>query len=185
VKKIYSIVVFILLTIPVSNAQSRLEFGISGGYFLGSLSGSLTGYALDITDGSGVYLGLFAGLKIIDKFYVRPELFYANIRGENSIVLPVMARYYLTNKFSFQVGPQLDVLLDIPDNFKDFVKEFGTSIAIGAGFDITKKIGIQAKYTFGLTDRVDLPQIILGDIISENNVVVKTNSLQLGLTYKF
>lgn len=184
-KKICITIILVLVGLAQINAQGKVEFGASGGYFLGSVNGSLASFNIDVADGSGFYLGFLADINVIDKFHVQPELLYANVGGEGSLVLPIMAKYYVANSFYLETGPQLDFLLDVPSLVKEVVKTFGISLGVGTGYDITESIAVQARYTFGLNDRIDLPEIILGDIITGNNLTVKTNSLQVGMTFKF
>ena len=183
-KKLCLVAMLIAVSSFQIQAQGIVNFGASGGYFLGSVNGSLAGLELDATDGSGVYLGFIADIDILKKFHVQPELLYANVGGEGSIVIPVMAKYYVTESLNLQAGPQIDFLLDVPALIKEVVNTFGISVAVGAGYDITESIEIQARYTIGLNDRLDIPFNFLGGILG-NNTSLKTNTLQAGLTFKF
>ena len=183
-----------LSIIGFSNVQAQgISFGATGGLFYGSADVEIAGLNipslssdLDVLDGGGFYLGLLADVEVVGDFHIQPELLYANIGGESAIFVPVMAKYYVAEKFNLQAGPQFDFVLDVPSLVKDFVNTFGFSMAVGAGFDITEKIGVQAKYSFGLNDRLDdnLTNLLdgLGGIFTPS---LKTNVLQAGVVYKF
>ena len=182
-KKRYIIVIMLLAVIGKTTAQGNIEFRATGGYFLGSANVSLGEFDFDIANGSGFYIGVLTDIEILEKFHVQPELLYANIVGNGSLVVPLMAKYYIVKSFNIQAGPQLDYLLDTPSNIEGFVKDFGISIAVGAAYDLTKRISIQGKYTFGLNERLDIPSSFLGGVVN-TNVSLKADSFQIGLTYK-
>jgi len=170
-----------------------VSFGVTGGLLLGSADLEIAGIDvgsissdLDILDGGGFYLGLLADVEIVGDFHVQPELLYANIGGESAVFIPIMAKYYVAEKFNLQAGPQLDFVLDVPSLVKEVINTFGFSMAVGAGFDITEKISIQAKYSFGLNDRIDKS---IEDLLDTGGFLnftptLKTNSFQAGVVYR-
>ena len=191
-KKLFLIAVLAIFSFQNNNAQD-ITLGVTGGLFLGSADLEIAGIDvgsisddLDVLDGGGFYLGLLADIEVIGDFHVQPELLYANIGGESAVIVPVMAKYYVAESFNLQAGPQFDFLLDIPSIVKEAINTFGLSMAVGAGYDITEKISVQAKYSFGLNDRIDssIDDLLggLGGIITPS---LKTNILQAGVVYKF
>jgi len=195
-----------------------ISFGATGGLFYGSADASLYGYSikeisgfvdydlgdLEVLDGGGFYVGFLADIELIDKIHVQPELLYGNAGGESLIIIPVMAKYYIAEAFNLQAGLQFDFLLDPPSFDYDglvlteLIKDKGVSINLGAGYDISDKFAIQAKYSFGITNRVKDDNISglldsigfgdLGGILSQllnGTSSLKTNILQVGLVYKF
>ena len=191
-KKIFFIAILAIFGLSNVRAQG-ISFGATGGLFLGSADAEIAGLSipslssdLDVLDGGGFYLGLLADVEVIGDFHVQPELLYANIGGESAIFIPIMAEYYVAEKFNLQAGPQLDFVLDVPSLVKDYVNTFGFSMAVGAGFDITEKISVQAKYSYGLNDRLDdkLTDLLdgLGGIFTPS---LKINVFQAGVVYKF
>jgi len=188
-KLIFSAIISI---IGFSTIQSQgIIFGATGGLFYGSadISGfdiSSVSNDLDVLDGAGFYAGLLADVEVIGDLHVQPELLYANIGGESSVFVPVMVKYYVTESFNLQAGPQLDFVLDVPSLVKDYINTFGISLAIGAGFDLTEKISLQAKYSLGLNDRIDDKLTdLLSDFGADFTPSLKTNILQAGVVYKF
>ena len=190
-KKLCLIATLAIFSLQNIYAQG-VSFGITGGLVIGSADLEIAGIDigsissdLDVLDGGGFYLGLLADAEIIGDFHVQPELLYTNIGGESAIFIPIMAKYYVAEKFNLQAGPQLDFVLDVPSIVKEAINTFGFSMAIGAGFDITEKISVQAKYSFGLNDRIDNSLEDLFDLDAFNLIPsLKTNSLQAGVVYK-
>ena len=192
-KKYFLFATLAIFTLQYNNAQD-VSFGVTGGLFLGSADIEIAGFDigsisndLDVLDGGGFYVGLLADVEIIGDFHIQPELLYANIGGESAVVIPIMAKYYVAEKFNLQAGPQLDFILDVPTLAKEFIDTFGFSMAVGAGFDITEKISVQAKYSFGLNDRIDKS---INDLLDTGGFLnltpsLKTNIFQAGVVYKF
>ena len=108
------------------------------------------------------------------------------------ISVPVMFQYNSTPSFYLEAGPQFSFLLDARDKYKstkngsttdsdtrdlnkDAFNTFDFGLGLGAGYWITPKLGINARYNAGFTD-----------IYKENNGdSVKNNNFQVGLAYKF
>ena len=136
-------------------------------------------YSLEGGKTNGIYYSVGANGQDYKINHERVNLNYINV--------PIMLQYKATDKFYLEAGPQFGFLLnakykrdidgkgnttDVSDNFKAF--NFG--VAIGAGYQITPQLGINARYTHGLTD-----------IVKNNHPEIdgKTRSLQLGLSYSF
>lgn len=200
------------------NSQG-IDFGATGGLFYGFADAEIYGYNindisdlveydlgdLEVLDGGGFYAGFLADIELIDKFHVQPELLYANVGGESMIIIPAMAKYYVADAFNLQAGLQLDFLLDPPTievfnvELAQLIKDAGVSFNLGAGFDVSDKVSIQAKYSIGLTDRINDDDIsdlfdALGiggfgseilDLLGGNNTSLKANILHVGVVYKF
>jgi len=215
-KLIFSAIISI---IGFSTIQSQgISFGATGGLFYGKADATLYGFSikeisdlvnydlgdLEVLDGGGFYAGLLADIELIEKIHVQPELLYANVGGESMIIVPVMAKYYVAEAFNLQGGLQLDFLLDPPSfdiqglELSQLVKDNGFSVNVGAGYDISDKIALQVKYSFGITNRVDDADVAdlleslgftdLGGILSDflnRSSSLKTNILQAGVVYKF
>jgi opacity protein-like surface antigen len=162
------------------HAQADVNYGVTAGYFSGIASGSIkiAGFSTSLgLDESGFYIGGLADIEVTDSFNVQPELLYVNIGGESMIAVPVMIKYYVAESFNIQAGPQLDFFMNTPKS----IKSLGFGLGIGAGYDINEKFTVQAKYTFGLNDRIDGG--ILDDLIS-SVASIKLNTFQIGVVYK-
>ena len=169
------------------------SFGITGGLLAGTADVSVSGFDigdltddLDVLDGGGFYLGFLADIETIEKLHIQPELLYANVGGESSVFMPIMVKYYVAKSFNLQAGPQFDFLIDLPTIADELVNSFGFSLAVGAGFDINKKIAIQGKYTVGVNNRANdrISDLLdLGGFLNLNPSL-KINTLQVGVVYK-
>ena len=187
-KKRALILIISFLSIICVNAQGNVKFGVTGGLINGSGNVSVAGidlgdilrsFDVDIFNGTGFFIGGLIDIEASENFYVQPEVLYASIGGEGAIIIPVMAKYYVAESFNLQAGPQLDYILNVPDLVEPVVNEFGFSLGIGAGYDINDNIAVQAKYAFGLTDRLDNN---LDGLLSTS---LKINTFQAGVVYKF
>lgn len=125
---------------------------------------------------SGFYLGLFAEFDVSEKFKIQPELLYAATSkdGEtgNEIVVPVMGKYYVSEKFNIQAGPQFDYIVDESEG----VNKLGLGLGLGLGLDISDKVFASTRYSLGLTNRLqDAP----------SGLTTRFNTFQVGLGYRF
>ena len=191
-KKINLLVTLFLLSFFGLQAQGDIGFGVTAGYINGSGKASVAGFDVaEVTNGSGFYIGLLADIGVSDKFSVQPEILYGGIDGEGAIFIPIMAKYYIAEKFNLQAGPQLDFIMGLNDLEKELIKTTGFSLGFGAGFDINENFSIQGRYNIGLNNRVDgnitgllgdLGIPVIGDLI---NPELKVNTFQIGLVYNF
>ncbi|SIQ21063.1 Outer membrane protein beta-barrel domain-containing protein [Maribacter ulvicola] len=73
----------------------------------------------------------------------------------NYINLPVLAKFYATDAFSIETGPQLGILLSgkggyLPNSRSYRTLDFG--LGFGLGYKITDKLELGVRYTIGFTD---------------------------------
>ncbi|WP_026727601.1 porin family protein [Flavobacterium denitrificans] len=170
-----------IMAFGFANAQDA-KFGIKGGMNLSTLTGDIE----DPSSKVGFHVGGFAEIKLSEKFAVQPELLYstqgAKEKGEFEyegnvydaeidyklayINLPIMAKYYIVDKFNVEAGPQIGFLVsakaeatvlgnsaeeDVKDSFKSV--DFGLNL--GAGYDFTDKFSAGARYNIGLSNMID------------------------------
>lgn len=110
------------------------------------------------------------------------------------IAVPVMAQFYAAPNFYIEAGPQFSFLVDAKDKYKntkngstqdaqsyslnkDNFNTFDFGLGLGLGYNFTPQLGINARYTAGLTD------IYKNNTGSNDNV--RNNVFQVGLTFKF
>lgn len=187
-KKIILSVLFVISGLIVVNSQedtdtsSSPQFGIKAGY-----SSLVAKVKIDGASGSdnvgGFYVGAFVELELSDKFNLQPELTFANYSqdGESSsvLLLPILAKFKANDELGLYVGPQIDYLLNEEDS--EGLKRFGLGLSIGGSYDISEDVFLDAKYTFGISDRLD------GDLEGFEGFDIKTrfNFFQVGLGYRF
>ena len=180
-----------------ANAQET-KFGVKAGLNLGTLTGDVENAFVDsdMHMRLSFHVGGFAEIKLSDKFAVQPELLYSveggkqDVDGESEkliwdlayINVPIMAKYYATDKLSIEAGPQIGFLTkaeatfdgDTVADFKDDSKSTAFSLNLGAGYNFTDNIFGSLRYTIGMSN-----------IIDQDDFDSKSNVLALSVGYKF
>ena len=185
----------------------KAEFGIKGGLNIANQNFSGDG-APSPSSLIGFHVGGFVEIKIADKFSIQPELLYStqgskfdmivDIDGtdyntENTIKLayiniPVMFKYYATEKFSLEAGPQIGFLVDsklevnvlgqsVTQDGKDLFESVDFGLNLGAGYDITKNISVGVRYNLGLAN--------VAKTEDGSNDTIKNSVFSLSVGYKF
>ncbi|HEX5742550.1 MAG TPA: porin family protein [Flavobacteriaceae bacterium] len=189
-KKNLLMIVAMLLSSSALLAQSW-DFGLKGGLNLATIVGDETS---DVDSRTSFYLGGFAEIKMSDKFAFQPEFLYSSqgAKGKDEgtdmtlkldyLTIPLMAKYYVGQKFSLDFGPQLAFLLKadaetmgVTVDFKDFMKSFDFGVNLGLGYELDKFV-INGRYNIGLSNIWD----------NEDDFGKNQNSvIQIGIGYKF
>lgn len=187
-------------------AQTSPTFGIKAGVNISSLSDD--GFD-DTKSKVGFSGGLFMNAPLSEQFSIQPEVLYsqmgAKIEGKfantaysttrslDYITVPVMFQFRATPAFYIEAGPEFGFLVSAKD--KDTVGNFSTTnqidtdnfntfnmgLGLGLGFDITKNIGVNARYVAGFTDINKDGNTSLQNDGNKN----RNNTLQAGLYFKF
>jgi len=194
-KNLISLTLIAFFTIYQVHAQTDFQFGVTGGLLHNKtkIKVSVIGISLfniGAINKRGFYVGALGDFGITESFHVQPELTYGKAGGLSFVYLPIMAKFYVTKGFNIQVGPQLSfssnvdkikgilrLIADDDDRFSDMLKSTALEMGLGAGYDITKNITVQARYSFSVTDRYDGP----GDTLLD----VKNSTLNVGMAYTF
>ena len=118
-----------ILSLGFANAQEA-KFGVKGGLNIANLNFSGDG-APSTSSLVGFHIGGFTEIKVSDKFFIQPEVMYSTQGAKfkmsedgltlNSfklgyINLPVMAKYYVAEKFNLELGPQIGFLTSAKAN---------------------------------------------------------------------
>ena len=187
-----------LLCITATYAQSLPKLGLSGGLLNtnADINISALGFNIaniDAINKTGFYVGLAADIAATQKLHIQPELTYGAAGDLSFIYLPIMLKYYASDKFFLQAGPQLSFSSNLNDiknaiqdiqgvvggngNVDDVLKSTAIELGVGLGFDVTENLALQGRYAFALTDRYDGP---LGGSLNVRNA-----TLQIGVLYFF
>jgi len=179
-------------------STSPFKFGVTGGLLNNNTDFDISVIGFDLTsidafNETGFYIGAFADFALSNKLHLQPELTYGKAGDLEFVFLPIMAKFYVANKFSIHAGPQINFSTNISDIKKnirdaadilgiegdvdDFIKTTGFDLGFGAAYDITNNLFVQARYTFGLTDRYDGPL--------SGSLDVKSRNLFVGIGYSF
>lgn len=185
-KKILLAAVLFIATSASIQAQ-LLQIGVKAGVNFASQTGDagLNGVAFDKEGITSYHAGLVAEIKLLDKFSLQPELLYSTqgatyknavseFKNElGYLSIPVMAKFYLNNTFSVEVGPQASFLLSEKNDFdvKD-AETFEFGLNAGLGVKLTKNIFLQGRYGLGLTE-------------ASKNADVKNSTLQISAGFMF
>ncbi|WP_428224395.1 outer membrane beta-barrel protein [Flavobacterium sp.] len=200
-KKVFLALALVVAGITASQAQVTFNPTIRGGVnfsrftnggetydYYGNSSNNYTKFKTT-TD---FYLGFAAALNLSKVYTLQPEINYsrqgaiadkvyynsfyydggviANREYKTSYMGVQVMNKFNFNKFNIQVGPGLDFMME--SNFKEEVPVDFTFV-LGAGFDITKNFGLEARVKKGI-----LPVIDIND--SRTNLVFSA-----GAYYKF
>lgn len=161
-------ILFILLLLAVLNGNAQEHpMGIKIGGNISNLSGDGTD---NLSSMVNFHAGFFMEIDAAKDFKIQPELLFSvygfkldseantsNVRL-NYIILPVMAKYFISENLSFDAGPQVGLLVtakngtgslaDVKSDFYD--RDFGVNV--GASLVITDKLSTSVRGYFGLTD---------------------------------
>ena len=73
--------------------------------------------------------------------------------------MPILAKYYVTEKFSVEFGPQVSLLVSaeqelegVTGNIKDRVENIDFSAALGVSYKFDNGLNFSARYNLGLSD---------------------------------
>lgn len=164
-----------MLALGLGKVVAQSSYGVTAGFHNFTIKAS-NGPITASTDASGFYAGFFGDFSVSDNINIQPEIhFVSTFKSGDSVqqlVVPVLAKYYFSDEFNVQAGPQFDFVLSDTVNINDF----GLGIAFGAGYDFTEKVFATARYSFGLTDRIEN---------GPAGVSSKFDTLQIGLGYRF
>jgi hypothetical protein len=212
-KTLFLILVTFLSVNLIANAQDDMSdtssnlditFGAKAGLNLATITGDLE----NIKSRTSFHIGGMAEIEISEDFAVQPELLYAAQGAKydgftlalDYLYVPIMAKYFVTEEFSLEAGPQFGYLLSAklkedssnnnggggnvntperraePVDVKDSVKSFDFGLNIGASYLVDSNINLSARYFLGLAN---------GNDFDDNEGDFKNSVFQLSVGYYF
>jgi len=162
------------------------KFGVRIGGNYATIAGDDT----ENLDGKiGLNIGGYAEFNVADRFSLQPEVFYSQQGTKYSdsggfdgkfnfdyINVPVMAKFYATEGFFLEAGPQIGILMsakdkyDSPTSGEDDIKEFisNTDFAgnIGAGYQFESGLNVGARFSYGFSNINEFDDV--GDFTNRN-----------------
>lgn len=179
-----------------ANAQTEYTFGPKVGLNVTNITHSGGDSKLSVN------VGAFGEARLNDWLGLQMEILYSrqgwkdkvDIDGSNEKVkfrvnylnIPVMARFYVLDRLSVDLGPQLGIGLNAKAKYKhsgttvkDKMKDLNSvefSFLFGLSYDLYDHFLISARYNLGLSNVFDK------DTFGHNN---KNHVFQLSLGYKF
>ncbi|UGS21864.1 porin family protein [Flavobacterium cyclinae] len=199
-----------LVVFGVSQAQ-EIKYGAKAGLNISNVSGDIENNKPLI----GAHLGAFVEVKLTDKFAFQPELLFSmqgvkidysesavdysySYKEDNKINylnVPLMAKYFATEKLFLEAGPQIGFVLSaksdieetetfmgITDSFsgdvdiKDNLKSVDFGLNFGLGYEFTSQFFASARYNVGLTNINNA---------SGSSADLKNGVVQFSFGYKF
>ena len=162
-KKLLFCFAIAVLGIANLNAQD-IEFGVKGGLNFSSINGDGIPESGLTT---GFHFGVMAEINVFDKFSFQPELLYSDqgyATDKNTIVfnyinVPLMAKYYVTERFSFEAGPQIGFLISAKNediDIKNQLKSIDYGLNFGIGYKLDNGLNFGVRYNFGLSNVNDV-----------------------------
>ncbi len=158
-----------------SFAQIDFKLGVKGGLNMSKINGgspvpsSLIEYK-SLTSG---HFGVLARLKLLGMVAVQPEVLYSmqgttkeiTILGITTtkdvktdyVQVPVMIKYYPLLGFNLQAGPQVGFLTKAQDGDDDVKDDYNSTyyaVNMGLGWDLPFGLGVDARYSMGVSDVV-------------------------------
>lgn len=180
-------------TTTPSTSSSKIKFGLKAGLNVSSLSN------INMNSKAGFYGGVFVNIPVAKDFSVQPEVLYSAVGakekgGSNAklnleyLSVPVMFQYKALPNLYVEAGPQFNFLIDArlkknasTSALKNATQSFDFGIGLGAGYYFTKNIGVNVRYTAGLSDIVKTKYQYGYD----REGSVKNGVFQVGVNYKF
>ena len=223
------VTVFVLSVCYTINAQNdkqqneKLRFGVKAGLNFANTTGNGLDFFFSSDESPENRLGLTLGglveYRVSEKFSVQSELTYSQqgFREDysdedyvetyvlNYLNIPLLAKYYISDEFNLEVGPQIGFLLaakykenDEGEKYEEDAKEFFKSsdfgLLFGLGYQLENGIGFNARYNLGLTDIFDFSYRSVNEKISftkkveeaeVDNFELKNRVLTVSLFYTF
>jgi opacity protein-like surface antigen len=175
-------ILLITILCSLSTMQGQiLKFGIKAGINYANYTGSDAN-----TDAiTNFHAGLVSEIKIFENFAIQPELYYSTQGAEvdnlgeqfknelGYISIPVLAKFYLTDDFSLELGPQASFLLSERNEVDaNDSNSFDFAVAGGLSYKFGEHFFIQGRYGLGLTE-------------AKRDADVKNSVIQASVGYMF
>ena len=210
----------ITMTLAAFTLQAQdVTFGAKAGLNFSNLSFDYpSGVDMPDTDSrTSIHLGITAEVSISDNFSVQPELLFSSQGAKsdysdndgfydyksesalklNYLLIPVMAKFYLSDAFSLEAGPQIGFLVSAKSDFestetdivngvtetysdtedvKDGFKSTDFGLNFGVGYKLESGLNFGLRYSLGLTN-LDDPDV--------DNFSTSSRNFQLSVGYNF
>lgn len=202
------------LTITTLKAQSEFRWGAKSGVNFASISGDFS----EQFDGrTGIHLGVLAELPLLKRIALQPEILYSSqgakrdmrpgdgplvVSKINYITVPVMAKYYISDKLSIMAGPQFGFLVSAKnestgsglengntatteEDTKDAINTLELGVGVGLEYRLPFNLFLQARYIVGLSNvNDDSVSEVLGSFYFAN-VESRNRVFQLSAGFSF
>ncbi len=176
-KKLRNIILSMLILVALVDLQAQdkgVRFGVKAGFNLATVYGDF-----EYDPAPGFHVGGLADLAIAKKIHIQPELLYS-IEGYDDfnigyLRLPIMAKYYTSNRFNIQLGSTIGLKANADDLIDEAIKPLDIGVALGCEYEFPKGVSLLFRYNVGLTN--------INDISGGSEI--RNSALQLGLGFRF
>lgn len=166
-KNLFFISMF-LFSVVLSQIQAQdVQFGLKAGVNFATLNGD------DVSEDFGaitsIHLGVVSEILISETFSFQPELLFSaqGIKDDefdekiklNYLNIPLMGKYYISEGFSLEAGPQIGLLLSAKSDIdgeeidiKDSVKSIDFGLNLGLGYKMKSGLNLGARYNIGMSN---------------------------------
>ena len=198
--------IMLLAMLACMSASAQVKFGAKVGLDLTNFWGKECGHHIVLN----YQAGLLMEYKFHPHFGISPEVVFAAQGGQekaddgsemggfirsdkhyhtNYINVPVMLKYYPTQDFSIDFGPQVGFNVyskytmgkHEATEYKDMTKAVDFGLGLGCTYNLDKNVFIQLRYTLGLTNAF---KVMHGTAYSIGNYRKNSNA-QLAFGYRF
>jgi opacity protein-like surface antigen len=175
--KIMKKVLLFIAIVAVGFTANAQQFGVKAGLNFSNINVNSQGISASADGRTSFYVGGLVDFTISDKLHIQPEVLYSAEGSKNSDIsfvnIPVMVKYYFTEEFNLQAGPQIGFVADAEGGTEGLeTANFG--FGFGAAYELEGGLFIDARYTLGISD-----------IAKADAYEVDTKSFQVGLGYRF
>jgi|TARA_B110000908_G_scaffold141724_1_gene169527 opacity protein-like surface antigen len=112
---------------------------------------------------TGFYLGAGYQFELTETIDLEPALLFSSVDDLNSIYVPIMFKYGVTDQMSLVGGPQINYVGDFED------AAFGIDLAFGLTYDVSDEFYVEARYGFQIARDTEF----------------NLNTASIGLGYRF
>jgi len=188
------IILAALIIMSASVFAQGIEWGAKAGLNMATETHTRSLKGSNVKMRPGLFAGVFGEYVISDYFGIQGELLYSmmgikvknlDFGGDKTdyvtyktdyIVLPVLAKLYVAEKLSLDLGPQFGYMISAKadgTSYYDYVdKKFDVSFGMGLSYRLSSKFDISGRYNLGLTKLAEH---------SDN----KNSVIQFGIGYRF
>lgn len=162
-KKLLLFITIVTLTFTTAQSQ-EVRLGAKLGLNVASLGGDSYGIG-SLGSRTSFHIGGLAEIPLSGKFAFQPEILYSSEGADWSfggadadlkldyIRVPLLAKYYIIEGLSAELGPSLGVLVSAEgggEDAKDEYKSFDAAIAVGATYRLNMGVFFSLRYNKGL-----------------------------------
>ncbi|SJZ98916.1 Outer membrane protein beta-barrel domain-containing protein [Chitinophaga eiseniae] len=190
-RKILFVLLAVMSVAVGAYAQKKVSYGLKGGLNLSNYNAKFDYFR------AGIYAGVFAEIKLKERWAVQPEIMYyrnggrgtymlfspvhnASERKEDYISIPIMFKYYALPKLYLEAGPEVNYVVSAKEkadgrNFNlidSYQDRLSVSGSVGIGYQLPRGFGINARYSYSAPIKAQHPSF-------------HNNTGKIGFTYTF